>query len=91
MSYDWDSVERKGETSAGMTVTHGQQIKDLPEAIQLPSETSVIYIKAHTNRQDMITKGNFLADQAARAAAWQTVTVMLLVKHELISEIGKKL
>lgn len=42
--------ERGFLTSAGMTVTHGQQIKDLLEAIQLPSETSVIYIKAHTNR-----------------------------------------
>ncbi|XP_052631837.1 uncharacterized protein LOC128136394 [Harpia harpyja] len=74
-------------TLAGKTVAHGQQIEDLLEAIQLPSEISVIYIKAHTQRQDTIAKGNSLAKQAARAAARQVVSVMSLSQHEITFEL----
>ena len=68
-------------------MAHRKQIKELLEAIQLPSEISVIYIKAHTQRQDMISKGNSLADQAARAAAQQVVSIMSLSQHEAISKL----
>ncbi|XP_029859307.1 uncharacterized protein LOC115336468 isoform X1 [Aquila chrysaetos chrysaetos] len=79
--------ERDFLTLAGKTVAHGQQIKDLLEEIQLPSEISVIYIKAHTQRQDIIAKGNSLAKQATRAAARQIVSVMSLSQHEITFEL----
>jgi len=56
-------------TSAGKTIAYGKQIKDLLEAIQLLTALAVIYIKAHTEKQDAVSRGNHLADQAARAAA----------------------
>ena len=62
-------------TSAGKSMPHRKQIKELLEAIQLPSEISVIYRKAHTQRQVTISKGNSLSDQAARAAAPQVVSL----------------
>jgi len=37
--------------------------------IQLPTALAVIYIKTHTEKQDAVSRGNHLADQAARAAA----------------------
>jgi len=61
--------ERGFLTSAGKTIAHGKQIKDLLEAIQLPTALAAIYIKAHTGKQDAISRGDHLADQAARAAA----------------------
>ncbi|XP_075269543.1 protein NYNRIN-like isoform X2 [Opisthocomus hoazin] len=61
--------ERGFLTSAGKTIAHGKQIKDLLEAIQLLTALAVIYIKAHTGKQDAISRGNHLADQAARAVA----------------------
>ncbi|GAB0195032.1 protein NYNRIN-like [Grus japonensis] len=70
--------ERGFLTSAGKTITHGQQIKELLEAIQLPSELAVIYIKAHTNQENQLAKGNELADQAAKAAARQVIFAMTL-------------
>ncbi|GAB0207455.1 hypothetical protein GRJ2_003211200 [Grus japonensis] len=70
--------ERGFLTSAGKTIAHGQQIKELLEAIQLPSELAVIYIKAHTNQENQLAKGNELADQAAKAAARQVIFAMTL-------------
>lgn len=65
-------------TSAGKNVAHGAEIKALLEAIKLPSKIAVIYIKTHTNKTDRITKGNALADQAAKAAAKQILLLMAL-------------
>ncbi|GAB0210336.1 hypothetical protein GRJ2_003499400 [Grus japonensis] len=70
--------ERAFLTSAGKTIAHGQRIKELLEAIQLPSELAVIYIKAHTNQENQLAKGNELADQAAKAAARQVIFAMTL-------------
>ncbi|GAB0206476.1 hypothetical protein GRJ2_003113200 [Grus japonensis] len=70
--------ERGFLTSAGKTIAHGQRIKELLEAIQLPSELAVIYIKAHTNQENQLAKGNELADQAAKAAARQVIFAMTL-------------
>ena len=65
--------ERGFLTSSGNTTAHRTLIKGLLEAIQLPTELAVIYIKAHTNRRDNVSRGNALADQAAKAAAWQVI------------------
>jgi len=62
-------TERGFLTSAGKMIAHGKQIKDLLEAIQLPTALAVICIKAHTEKQDAVSRCNHLADQAARAAA----------------------
>ncbi|GAB0209769.1 hypothetical protein GRJ2_003442600 [Grus japonensis] len=74
--------ERGFLTSAGKMIAHGQQIKELLEAIQLPSELAVIYIKAHTNQENQLAKGNELADQAAKAAARQVIFAMTLTHQE---------
>ncbi|GAB0207301.1 hypothetical protein GRJ2_003195700 [Grus japonensis] len=70
--------ERGFLTSAGKTIAHGQQIKELLEVIQLPSELAVICIKAHTNQENQLAKGNELVDQAAKAAARQVIFAMTL-------------
>ncbi|GAB0210249.1 hypothetical protein GRJ2_003490700 [Grus japonensis] len=74
--------ERGFLTSAGKMIAHGQQIKELLEAIQLPSELAVIYIKAHTNQENQLAKGNALVDQAAKAAARQVIFAMTLTHQE---------
>lgn len=70
--------------SESVTVAHGKQVTDLPEAIQL---SSGIPVKTRTKRQDVMARGNLLADQAAGAATRHTVTVMALVQHEVIPEL----
>ncbi|GAB0209570.1 hypothetical protein GRJ2_003422700 [Grus japonensis] len=72
--------ERGFLTSAGKMITRGQQIKELLEAIQLPSELAVIYID--TNQENQLAKGNELADQAAKAAARQVIFAMTLTHQE---------
>jgi len=57
--------ERGFLTSARKTIAHGKQIKDLLEAIQLLATLAIIYVKAHTGKQDAVSRGNHLADQAA--------------------------
>lgn len=70
--------ERGFLTSAGKTIAHGAEIKALLEASKLPSKIAVIYIKTLTNKTDRITKGNALADQAAKPAAKQILLLMAL-------------
>ncbi|GAB0177243.1 protein NYNRIN-like [Grus japonensis] len=74
--------ERGFLTSAGKTITHGHQIKELLEVIRLPSELAVIYIKAHTNQENQLAKGNELTDQAAKVAAQQDIFAMTLTCQE---------
>ncbi|GAB0197532.1 protein NYNRIN-like [Grus japonensis] len=74
--------ERGFLTSAGKTIAHGQQINEFLEAIQLLSELAAIYIKAHTNQENQLAKGNELPDQAAKAAARRVIFAMTLTHQE---------
>ena len=50
-----------------MPIKHGQDVKDLLEATQLPKEVAILKRKAHT--RDNIKQAKGLADEAAKAAA----------------------
>ncbi|GAB0210142.1 hypothetical protein GRJ2_003480000 [Grus japonensis] len=64
-----------GESHArtGKRVSNGEEICNLLESVQLPKEIAVIHCPAHTKDTTEISKGNALADVAAKAAAQQSL------------------
>lgn len=77
--------ERKGGlTSAGSRMW---QTGHTPPRGNSVAFRNSCHLHQGTNRQDMMARGNLLADQAAGAAAWQTVTVMSLGQQEVIPEL----
>lgn len=56
-------------TTAGTPVKNGKLVKELLEALQLPSEVTILKVKAHTGETTNEAKGNTLADIAAKQAA----------------------
>ncbi|KAM4691132.1 uncharacterized protein WCC33_015985 [Rhinophrynus dorsalis] len=56
-------------TSAGTPVKHHQAIRELMEALTLPTEVAILKVKAHTKLTTMEARGNNLADQTAKKAA----------------------
>ncbi|KAJ1186218.1 hypothetical protein NDU88_003001 [Pleurodeles waltl] len=62
--------ERRGFLkSDGSPVMHKDPLEQLIKALTLPSKVAVIKCAAHTNQQDLISRGNALADWAAKEAA----------------------
>ncbi|XP_055021359.1 uncharacterized protein LOC129412235 isoform X2 [Boleophthalmus pectinirostris] len=53
----------------GLPIKHEQLIKQLIDAVQLPSRLAIMKCKAHTKGTDSISLGNQAADQAAKKAA----------------------
>jgi len=76
--------ERRGmKTSSGRPVTHASVLKELLQAIKLPSKLAVCKCKAHQNDDSPITKGNNLADKVAKEAAQrgsQTATNLFVLQ-----------
>ena len=56
-------------TSAGKHITHFELVADLLDAILLPAQIAVVKCDAHTGHTDDVSKGNALADAAAKFAA----------------------
>ncbi|XP_056419588.1 uncharacterized protein LOC130361051 [Hyla sarda] len=56
-------------TAAGTPVKHGKALKDLMDALLLPTEVAVLKVKAHGKLNSKEAKGNNLADSAAKQAA----------------------
>ncbi|XP_064356244.1 uncharacterized protein LOC135324271 [Dromaius novaehollandiae] len=63
--------ERGFFSSSGKKLANGEKIRNLLEAVQLPKEIAVIHCPAHTKDTTEISRGNALADAAAKAAARQ--------------------
>ncbi|KAJ1176566.1 hypothetical protein NDU88_001840 [Pleurodeles waltl] len=62
--------ERRGFLkSDGSPVMHKDLLEQLIKALALPSKVAVIKCAAHTNQQDLISRGNALADWAAKEVA----------------------
>ncbi|KAJ1218724.1 hypothetical protein NDU88_006301 [Pleurodeles waltl] len=55
--------------SDGSPVMHKDLLEQVIKALTLPSKVAVIKCAAHTNQQDLISRGNALADWAAKEAA----------------------
>ncbi|KAJ1182662.1 hypothetical protein NDU88_007846 [Pleurodeles waltl] len=55
--------------SDGSPVMHKDLLVQLIKALTLPSKVAVIKCAAHTNQQDLVSRGNVLADWAAKEAA----------------------
>ncbi|XP_067869994.1 zinc finger protein 850-like [Heterodontus francisci] len=66
-AHDFDQLWRKRGflTTAGTPIRNGKEVRDLPEAMQLPQEVSILKCKAHTKDNTIEAKGNALADQGA--------------------------
>lgn len=62
----------------GSAVTHGVATSDLLYAMTLPSKLAVVKCKAHKTDDSFITKGNALADEAAKKAAIGAAQMMAL-------------
>ncbi|XP_042254706.1 uncharacterized protein LOC121887791 [Thunnus maccoyii] len=56
-------------TSQGTPIQHHQLVGNLLEAILLPSQIAVCKCQAHVRIGDAVSKGNSLADSAAKSAA----------------------
>lgn len=61
--------ERGFITATGKKIVHGELIKELIEAVELPKAVSIIHCRGHQKGMDPVVKGNRTADQAAREAA----------------------
>ncbi|XP_077134916.1 protein NYNRIN-like [Ranitomeya variabilis] len=61
-------------TATGTPVKHALRIKALMKALELPAQIAVIKVKAHGKVNSKETRGNHLADQAAKAAAIKNVS-----------------
>ncbi|XP_078533692.1 uncharacterized protein LOC144819836 [Lissotriton helveticus] len=53
----------------GTPVMHKQLLEELIDSLTLPAEVAVVKCAAHTNGQDFVSRGNAMADWAAKAAA----------------------
>ncbi|XP_063110584.1 LOW QUALITY PROTEIN: uncharacterized protein LOC106026990 [Cavia porcellus] len=56
-------------TSAGKEIKHKQEILQLLAAVMLPQKVAIIHCNSHQKGTDPVTRGNNLADQAAKSAA----------------------
>ncbi|KAM4697133.1 uncharacterized protein WCC33_015826 [Rhinophrynus dorsalis] len=56
-------------TAAGTPVKHHQAIKELMEALTLPTQAAILKVKAHIKMTSEEARGNHLADQTAKQAA----------------------
>ena len=62
-------------TARNSPIKYGPQILSLLEAVLKPSQVTVIHCRSHQKGDDEITKGNWLADQAAQQAALQPFVI----------------
>lgn len=69
-------------TSSGKAVANGTEIRDLLDAIQLPKEIAVVHYPGHTRDTTVISKGNALADVAAKAVARQPAAKIMAVTSD---------
>ena len=65
--------ERGLLTARGKEIKNKKGIFQLLEAVWKPSQVAVIHCKGHQQGTDPISKGNRLADQAAKEAATQPI------------------
>ncbi|KAM4748894.1 LOW QUALITY PROTEIN: protein NYNRIN-like [Rhinophrynus dorsalis] len=56
-------------TGAGTPVKHHQAVRELMEALTLPTQVAILKVKAHGKVNTEEAKGNHLADQMAKQAA----------------------
>lgn len=77
--------ERGFMTSMGHKVAHETQILKLLDAVWLPKELAVIYVRAHQKETTDMARGNAAADRAAKVAALQDLPTLnaLLPAFEL--------
>lgn len=58
------------------TITHGAAISDLLYAMSLPSKLAIVKCKAHKTPDSFITRGNTVADEAAKKAMVEPAQMM---------------
>ncbi|XP_073536970.1 uncharacterized protein [Phyllobates terribilis] len=56
-------------TAAGHPIKNADAVQQLIDALQLPKQVAVIKVRAHTRRTDQVSRGNAMADAAAKTAA----------------------
>ncbi|KAE8279517.1 Retrovirus-related Pol polyprotein Reverse transcriptase [Larimichthys crocea] len=97
--YVFDSVHhyarvwaKRGMTSAnGKPLTHSAKMMELLEAVKLPTSLSLCKCRAHQNDDSEVTKGNNLADLAAKAAALSKTTTDVNVLASQVTEIDDEI
>uniref|UniRef100_A0A8C5MKW3 Gypsy retrotransposon integrase-like protein 1 n=1 Tax=Leptobrachium leishanense TaxID=445787 RepID=A0A8C5MKW3_9ANUR len=62
--------KKRGFVAAdGKAISHSSLVQDLLTALLLPSRLAILHCRAHTRGKDDISRGNHLADTAAKRAA----------------------
>lgn len=65
------------KTSSGKVVKHANLLKELLKAITLPKALAVCKCEAHTRGTDMITRGNAMADKAAKNVTETSIKTLI--------------
>lgn len=62
-------AQREFQQTDGSTITHRAAILDLLHAMSLPSKLAIVKCKARKTDDSFVTRGNTVADEAAKKAA----------------------
>ncbi|XP_042265492.1 uncharacterized protein LOC121895974 [Thunnus maccoyii] len=65
-------------TATNKPIKHEEEMKELAEALMLPSQVAVIKCKGHDTSRSQVARGNAAADRAAKEAAGYTDRAMLV-------------
>lgn len=86
----------KESLDEGDPIQHKDIVTRLLTAIQSPAAVAVIKCKAHTNADDLISRGNALAEEAAEAVVLDTPPQLLcmailapLIDHTILIALQK--
>jgi hypothetical protein len=77
-------------TSTGKDIKNKEEILSLLEAVHLPDKVVIIHCSGHQKGARPIEKGNWMADQVAKRAAQESMTLVMKTTPQLVEENTEK-
>ncbi|XP_051807624.1 uncharacterized protein LOC127535005 [Acanthochromis polyacanthus] len=74
-------------TAAKKTIKHGEEMRELAEALLLPREVAVVKCRGHDKAGTAIAQGNEAADEAAKRVSGCTPNLVMIQTEKQVTEI----